>query len=197
MLDINKLNQSLNLLNDRLKIEQAPPAELVVCGGSALIFTGVVTRTTKDVDIVALAKPGTGGNELLEAKPLPDYLKKAAEQVALDLGLDANWLNDGPADLLKYGLPQGFENRLQTKVYGQKLTVHFISRVDQIHFKVYAAVDSGPGRHVDDLLALKPTTEEMESAARWVVTHDPSEEFKDTLKKMLKSLKYESVAEHI
>lgn len=197
MLDINKLNKSLNLLNDRLKIEQAPPAELVVCGGSALIFTGVVTRTTKDVDIVALAKPRTGGKELLEAKPLPDYLKKAAEQVALDLGLDANWLNDGPADLLKYGLPQGFENRLQTKVYGQKLTVHFISRVDQIHFKVYAAVDSGPGRHVDDLLALKPAIEEMESAAHWVVTHDPSEEFKDTLKKMLKSLKYESVAEHI
>ena len=57
----------------------------------------------------------------------------------------------GPADLLKYGLPEGFKERLQTKIYGQELTVHYISRVDQIHFKVYASVDSGPGRHVDDL----------------------------------------------
>ena len=197
MIDINKLNECLTLLNERLKIDEAPPAELVVCGGSALIFTGVVARTTKDVDIVALAKPGTGGKELLEAKPLPDYLQKAAAQVASDLGLDANWLNDGPADLLKYGLPEGFKERLQTKIYGQELTVHYISRVDQIHFKVYASVDSGPGRHVDDLLALKPTLAEMESAAQWVVTHDPSDEFKETLKQMLKSLKYESSSDHI
>lgn len=197
MIDIEKLNQCLSLLNERLKIDQSPPVELVVCGGSALIFTGVVARTTKDVDIVALAKPGTDGKELLEAKPLPDYLQKAAAQVASDLGLDANWLNDGPADLLKYGLPEGFKERLQTKVYGRELTVHYISRVDQIHFKVYASVDSGPGRHVDDLLALKPTLAEMESAAQWVVTHNPSDEFKETLKQMLKSLKYESIVDHI
>ena len=55
--------------------------------------------------------------------------------MASDLGLDANWLNDDPADLLKYGLPEGFKERLQTKIYGQELTVHYISRVDQIHFE--------------------------------------------------------------
>ena len=50
MIDINKLNECLTLLNERLKIDEAA-RRIAVCGGSALIFTGVVARTTKDVDI--------------------------------------------------------------------------------------------------------------------------------------------------
>ena len=55
-IDISKLNEALQLLNEQLVLTDAPAAEIVVCGGSALIATGLVPRTTQDVDIVALMK---------------------------------------------------------------------------------------------------------------------------------------------
>jgi len=38
----------------RLRANESEPHVIVVCGGSALILTGVVFRTTRDVDVVAL-----------------------------------------------------------------------------------------------------------------------------------------------
>ena len=54
------------------------------------------------------------------------------------------------------------------------MTVYFIGRLDQIHFKLYAAADQRDGTHLADLRALKPTDEELETAARWAMTHDVS-----------------------
>jgi len=45
-----KFDQALRLLNGRLVLAVAPRFNLVVCGGSALAATGLVVRTTKDVD---------------------------------------------------------------------------------------------------------------------------------------------------
>ena len=72
-----------------------------------------------------------------------------------------------------------------TRHYGKKLIIHFLGRYDQIHFKLYAAVDQGAGKHLDDLLALKPTEIEMEQAARWSMTHDVSEGYRQNLKSLL------------
>lgn len=188
------LAKALKLLSGRLELEGSPPVNMVVCGGAALIALGLIVRMTKDVDVVAVIDEGGILNSL---NPLPSYLLKAAHQVAVDLGLDENWLNPGPADLVDLGLPPGFTARLHQKRYGNRVTVNFISRIDQIHFKLYAAVDRGPGYHVDDLLALQPTMEEMGAAAAWAVTHDVSPGFKLVLKDMLVKLDYESVAETI
>jgi hypothetical protein len=49
------LEKSLTALNDQLEIRRSPVIEIVVCGGSALQFLGLVDRTTKDVDILAFA----------------------------------------------------------------------------------------------------------------------------------------------
>jgi hypothetical protein len=84
-----------------------------------------------------------------------------------------DWLNAGPASLLDLGLPEGFLQRAQRRSYGEALTVLFASRTDQIHFKLYAAVDQGAGWHFADLQALEPTEPELQ-AARWSRTHDPS-----------------------
>jgi hypothetical protein len=54
-------------------------------------------------------------------------------------------------------------------------TVLFASRIDQVHFKLYAVADQGAGRHLADLQALEPTEAELLEAARWSRTHDPSE----------------------
>lgn len=97
---------------------------------------------------------------------------------------------------MESGLPEGFEKRLVTRVYGQYLAVYFISRIDQIHFKLYAAVDQND-YHVQDLFALKPTENEMEMAANWVVTQDVSEVFKTLLKDFLEINNYGDIAKRI
>ncbi len=158
--------------------------EIVVIGGSALTALDLVRRATKDVDLVAIAEHG----ELRSAKPLPDALRVARDRVARDFGLDENWLNGGPTDLLKWGLPEGFMGRVVTRRYNEALTVHFAGRLDQIHFKLFAMVDQAGGRHEADLRALHPKREELIAAAHWSMTQDPSPGYKMVLTDALKAL---------
>ncbi len=51
-----------------------------------------------------------------------------------------------------------------------------------------ALVDQGPGRHEADLLALSPSHVELLAAARWALTHDPSEGFRQELEAALRHL---------
>jgi hypothetical protein len=158
--------------------------EIVVIGGSALTALGLVRRATRDVDVLAIAEEG----ELHLAKPLPDPLLSARATVARDFGLDENWLNAGPTELIKWGLPDGFMTRVVTRHYGPALDVHFAGRVDQIHFKIFAMVDQGGGRHETDLRALDPTEAELIAAARWSITQDPSPGYRSVLVEALRYL---------
>lgn len=131
--------------------------------------------------------------ELRPARPLPPVLVEARDAVAADFGVSDGWLNAGPADLLTFGLPTGFADRLETRRYGPALTVRVASRFDQIHFKLYALVDQGVGRHEEDLRALAPTRDELLVAARWARTHDPSPGFREQLEAALRYLGLEDV----
>lgn len=184
----DKLQQALLLLHEQLLLHDAPHTELVVCGGSALIAANLVPRTTRDVDIVALMRDGT----LVDSEPLPPYLLTAAEQVGEMLNLPDDWLNNGPASQFRMGLPEGFSERLNRVDIGEKLSVHFISRTDQIYFKLFASVDRG-GYHITDLKALQPTAEEITAAARWCITQDVSDGFRFLLDELLKQLGYAHV----
>lgn len=155
--------------------------ELVVVGGSGLLALGLIERSTRDVDLIALRS----GDELGSAKPLPASLETARDRVARDFALPADWLNPGPTDLLEFGLPEGFIDRLERRDYGDSLIVYFASRYDQIHLKLYALVDQGPGKHETDLRALSPTEEELLAAARWSRLHDPSESYAQVLGEVL------------
>jgi hypothetical protein len=155
--------------------------ELVVVGGFALLALGLIERPTRDVDLIALRT----GDDLGTAKPLPPALEAARDRVARDFALPADWLNPGPTDLLEFGLPEGFSDRLERRDYGDDLTVYFASRYDQIHFKLYALVDQGPGKHEADLRALSPTEDELLAAARWSRLHDPSEGYERVLREVL------------
>ncbi len=74
------------------------------------------------------------------------------------------------------------------RTYGA-LEVHLPSRFDLICFKLYAAVDRGPDdKHYSDLQLLEPTAGELIEAARWTITHDPSEGFRIELLQCLASL---------
>lgn len=163
--------------------------ELVVIGGSGLLALGFLERSTRDVDLLALRSD----EGLDSAEPLPMELKAARNRVARDFSLPDEWLNPGPTHLLDFGLPEGFVDRLEQRDYGQALAVYFASRYDQIHFKLYALVDQGPGKHEEDLRALSPTEEELGAAARWSCSHDPSEGYEQVLREVLAHLGVEDV----
>lgn len=194
----DNLDRALKLLAGRLDIAQSEPIRLVICGGSALIAVGLRQGTTKDVDIVALLDSSF---DLVSPDPLPPFLLEASKAVARDLGLFDTWLNNGPSSgeggLYQMGLPNGIAKRLTAREYGPRLTVYFIGRLDQIHFKLYATVDQPDGTHLADLLALKPTDAEIEAAARWAMTHDVSEGFKSALKDITRKLGYGRVADNL
>jgi hypothetical protein len=148
-------------------------------------------RTTKDVDI--LARLDAEKNPI-EAKPLAPALLEAADSVGRLLDLPRHWLNTGPSDQLQAGLPAGYIQRLQTVEFGPALRVHYTSRYDLIHLKLFALIDQGAGKHLQDLHALSPSKEELLAAARWVATQDAGEVFPTLLRTTLQQLGYEDIA---
>jgi len=196
MMNRETIERALEILGQRMDIRKAEPLEFLACGGASLIVMEMVSRgTTKDIDIVARI----GSNRRIEsAKPFPPVLDEIIREVAHMLNLENNWINPGPTGLVDVGLPDGIMDRLAaTRQYGNRLTVHFIGRTDQICFKCFAAADMGRGRHVTDLQELKPTNEELVYAARWVMEQDPSEGFRMVLKDMFRTLGYEEAAQRI
>ena len=191
------LDEALQLLGERLRLKRADPVRLVVCGGSALIALNLVSRSTNDVDVVAMVSEN---GELFSPVPFPEILADAVDEVATLLKLQADWLNYGPSSnaggLFQSGLPDGLLHRAHQSEYGAHLQVFFIDRRDQVFFKVFAAADR-LGVHVDDLVALNPTPEEMEAAALWCMTHDPSDGFRGILISMFEELGYEDAAKRL
>jgi hypothetical protein len=190
----NLLDQALRLGRERLLELDAPRGVLVVCGGSALLALGLVQRTTKDVDVLA-GVDGSAG--LVDPRAFSATLQAVAEEVGAQLGLLPGWLNAAPADQVLMGLPEGFLARLIRRDYGPRLTIHFPDRFDLIHLKLFAVIDQGPGRHVPDLLALRPSEEELFAAARWVPTQDSGGVFPRLVKEALVHLGFPNVADRL
>lgn len=193
-----KINEALRLLDGRLKMNRSGRFSLVVCGDAALNAMQLIHRTTKDVDIVALMD---SSNQLVDPAPLPEELLIAAKEVADTLNFPQDWLNNGPSSgdggLFRLGLPDRFKDRLVKNYQGEKLTIYFVSRLDQIHFKLYAAIDQFGSYHASDLKQLLPSDEELLNAVRWATTHDPSEGFREATKLFLREFGYEQLADKI
>lgn len=171
---------------------QGEHAAVVVIGGTALIMQGLVTRVTRDVDVIAISHdPPERERKVIEApEPLPDILTRAIARVARDYNLPDDWMNTTVGLQWKSGLPEGFEERIHWKQYNG-LWVGLADRYDLIFFKLYAAADSeGPTSvHFQDLMALQPNNEELDAAAQWVRTQDPSAPFAQILDEVLKYAK--------
>lgn len=190
------LEQALGLLGELLASRGRPAEHFVVCGGSSLLALGLVRRTTtRDVDVLARMEDG----QLVQAKPLPDWLLADAEEVREQLNLPEKWFNTGPADesFFRLGFPEGLAERVTTRDYGSKLRISFISRHDQIFFKLYAAADQDTGRHFQDLQDLQPTPDELLAAARWTRTQDPSDGFLYVLGELFKHLGHGNLVDQL
>src|SRR5215467_13020296 len=117
----------------------------VVIGGAALNLLGVVSRLTKDCDILTPEIP----------KEIADESRAFALQVRARGGtLQDDWLNNGPAALRSQLLP-GWHDRLQTAFAGQAITLHALGRQDLLCVKVFALCDRG--LDLGDCIALAPS----------------------------------------
>lgn len=109
-----------------------------VIGGGSLLFLGIITRPTADVDVLGFSTP----EGYVKVKAVPEFLSVAVREVGEALGLGEAWLNTGPAGIIDVGLPLGLEDRVTVRHYGA-LEVHLPAREDQVCLKLYAAVDQG------------------------------------------------------
>lgn len=127
----------------------------IAIGGAALSVLGIITRHTRDLD-------------LLEAE-IPAAIRKAAVDFARQHQLAEDWLNTGPASLAK-DLPVGWRGRTQPLFDGESLKLTTLARIDLIRVKLWAMCDRM--RDVDDLVALAPSDEELTTAAACVTPLD-------------------------
>jgi hypothetical protein len=192
MLDKSLLQESLAVLGESLA-DRGMTFEIVAVGGGSLLLLGLISRPTVDLDVVALIEAG----RYVKPAVVPADLADAARATARVVGIREDWINTGPAALLDFGLPAGFASRTVERRYGG-LVVHLAGRRDQVFLKLYAAVDQGPrSKHWQDLVALRPSREELLDAARWAMTHDPSSGFRTELLKALAVLGVENADRHL
>lgn len=167
----------------QLLAERGLRYEAFAVGGGALHLLGLITRPTRDIDVVGLVE----GGDVVAVESLPEPLRTAITDTAALFRVSPDWLNAGPRALMEFGLPSGALRRAHRREWGG-LVLHIADRRDQIAFKLYAAVDQGPrSKHLDDLRQLAPTEKELLDAARWARTHDPSEGFRQELRGALRA----------
>lgn len=154
--------------------------EVVLIGGGNLLLRGIITRPTKDVDLLGSREPD-GSVVRMDALPAP--LAVAIADVAATYGLRDDWVNLGPGSLLDHDLPAGFESRLERRDFGAGLVMWLAGAYDLVGFKLYAAADRWPAkdRHLEDLRKLAPTRTDLLDAARWSRRHDPSPGYRSLL----------------
>ena len=96
-------------------------------------------------------------------------------------------MNTTVAGQWQTGLPQGFASRI-TWTRHAGLWIGLPGRIDLICLKLYAAADdtSPASRHFADLLALRPTPDELEGAQVWISqTQDASPTMAATLERVI------------
>jgi hypothetical protein len=189
---LGRLADALGAVGDLLRIE-GNEQYLVVVGGVAMNLRGFVDRATADVDVIARGTPAPGGTPILFAPdPLPPVLERAISRVGRDFGLDPDWLNTAVARQWhpSAGMPPGLAEDLEWYEFGA-LHVGAEGRKPMIMLKLFAAVDTGPRSvHVQDLLRLDPSDDELEHAAAWVVTQDAGEDFHAQVHAMVEHVRH-------
>jgi hypothetical protein len=175
-LDDRRLNDLFSALGAHLA-EAGVPVCIIVVGGANLAVRGLVDRTTRDVDVIARMEDVDGERRIVRAEPFPPEFIAAVERVARDFGLPPNWLNAVVGRQWQAGFPPGFEEGIRWSSHGA-LTVGLVSEPTLIALKFFAAIDQGmKSVHWQDLMALRPTEDEIERAVDWVRSQDAGADF--------------------
>ena len=193
----------LGQLDDALALEGAAPGAWVVCGGTALILRGLSERATRDIDVIGAWSVDEG--RVIRIGEFVDATERAIARVSAAhpelRGLGARWVNLGPQEILRFGLPSGCIDRLMRLEIGDRLSLYVPARGDLIALKVYAAADDMGSRqtvHSDDLRSLAPTAEEISAAVAWVCSlPDPHHRIRPALKRLVEELGHHDIAYYL
>src|SRR5215469_159085 len=152
-------------LFDRYLVERHLRFEGVVIGGAALNLLGVVSRLTKDCDILTPEIP----------KQIDEASRAFARQMRAAGGtLQDEWFNSGPASL-RDQLLHGWEKRLQDAFVGQAIHLHTLGREDLLCAKLFALCDRGID--LADCIALAPTRAELTKVLAWLEQQDANSQW--------------------
>ena len=132
-------------------------------------------------------------------------IRECIEKVASEHhGLDVKkgWVNLGPSDIARRGLPVGFEERATRMEFGEKgnLVLHLLGRQDLLSLKLCAASDDlGPRQnvHITDLKTLSPRYEEIEVALEWLKGRSDYYEKQPALESVVEELGYDDLTYYI
>jgi len=134
--------------------------DAVVIGGAALNLLGVVSRPTRDCDILH--------------PHLPSEIAQAARAFAAEVRrtgemLHDDWLNNGPGSLVKQ-LPTDWQDNLRTAFRGAALHLRCLGRADLLRTKLFALCDRGID--LADCIALRPSADEIAALISWLEEQD-------------------------
>jgi Nucleotidyltransferase of unknown function (DUF6036) len=132
----------------------------VVIGGAALSLLGIVSRPTKDVDILVPI--------------IPQEIHVAARAFAAEIRatgeiLHDDWLNNGTVSLTDH-LSMDWQERLEDVFNGSALHLRCLGRHDLLCAKLFALCDRGID--LGDCIALAPTSDELQSVLTWLQLQD-------------------------
>ncbi|MBF0106275.1 MAG: hypothetical protein HQM16_13225 [Deltaproteobacteria bacterium] len=174
----------MQALSDTYAALDGPELSVYVCGGAGLLFLKLIDRPTQDID-------------LLGPPDIPDQFWRAAALTAKNFGLPVDWINTSPSFLWKMGLPDGFYDRCKIFKLKERLShlkIFLSSRLDQIHFKLFAAIDELQfnlsqygitSHHLEDLKKLNPKKNEIKLACDWCLKQEYQQDIKKTLTDLL------------
>jgi hypothetical protein len=169
--------KSTLLAFDQYLAERRLQFHAVVIGGAALNLLGVVSRLTKDCDILHPEIP----NEIAEAS------RGFAIKVRAKGGtLQDSWLNNGPSSLASHLLPRR-EERLQTVFAGTAIHLRCLGREDLLCAKLFALCDRGID--LGDCLALAPKINELENVLPWLERQDANPDWPDHVRATIADLR--------
>ena len=189
---MSDIQNVLNALAEQLEVLHTGPVELIVCGGAAMQTLGYITRRTEDIDIIAHLDEAMA---IIRGRPPCPLFAQALRRVQKDFNLSNDWMSDRSRVLVDLGVPEGLLDRAEKRSFRINLIVHFIGRHDQICFKLYAAVDEFGGKHLDDLLAMKPSDGDLVKAAQWCISASPAKGYRKIIRDFLEKTGFSNVAE--
>lgn len=150
---------------------KTPELRLVVSGGAALIATGIINRSTIDIDVFAQRELE---GDLIPGNPLPEWFTRLTSRVAEIEKLPRKWIN-ADTSLVMNGLemlPAECFRDLHEEDFGTRLRVCFLRGKAQIYLKAYAICGRDEPRDSEDFRALHPTADDVTRCIEWMIQNE-------------------------